>query len=82
MSSIISRAQEWVPHPELEHIDDGVSYACSYCMRVDTEEVLLKSMERNGIDVGEWLYPCINEGIDLQFARIQAVAKWLRTGDV
>ncbi len=48
----IKRAQAWVPHPEIEHIEDGVSYACSYCMRVDTEEVLLESMRRNGIDDG------------------------------
>ena len=48
----IKRAKAWVPHEELDHIDDGVSYACSYCMRVDTEAVLLESMRRNGIDDG------------------------------
>jgi hypothetical protein len=47
----IKRARAWVPHPELEHIHND-TYACSYCMRVDTEEVLLESMRRNGIDDG------------------------------
>ncbi len=47
----IKRAEAWVPHPELEHIHND-TYACSYCMRVETEEVLLESMRRNGIDDG------------------------------
>ena len=51
-SEMCIRDRAWVPHPEIEHIEDGVSYACSYCMRVDTEEVLLESMRRNGIDDG------------------------------
>ena len=49
----IRRAKAWVPHQEVDHIFDGVSYACSYCMRTDPEAALLRSMERNGIDTSE-----------------------------
>jgi hypothetical protein len=34
----IRRAKAWVPHPEIAEInEDGVSYACSYCMYLHEE---------------------------------------------